>query len=100
MDELDEEAQGRRRAHEAGSHGLLSLDPYTTGLSSLEPEGGPGLSSLEPDDLRAPSTTDLSTNTLGTSLWGENGVWASRPQSAVSGPASAVSRPQSAVSRS
>ena len=67
MDELDEETQGRRVANETGQ---LSLDP-TTGFSSLDPDqGGPGLSSL--DDARAPSTTDLSTNTLGTrdgNLW-------------------------------
>ena len=37
---------------------------------------------------RALSGTDMSSNTLGTSLWADNGVWVSRPGSAVSRPGS------------
>ena len=46
------------------------------------------------------STTDLSTNTLGTSLWGENGVWTSRPPSAATRPTSATMRAASAATYS
>ena len=62
-------------------------------MDEIEEEEQRGHSSLDlvGEELRAQSTTDLSTNTLGTSLWADNGVWVSRPPSAVSQPPSTFS---------